>query len=376
MLLVKQLVEHSDGDDVVEWVDRVEAGYPDLRSVIRHALDQGEFPVVWSLIAQMNSFLLLRGYRGEALEWLRRSGLDDLAADPSTYAAMPAFLRGGVLFAAGMICYYTEDLSKSILYFERAAEMFDEPSIPVSLKFTCSFFYALALVAANEPRSIDRMNAALAIARESGDRFLEGMALCYSHELHVRVNDLERAREDLTLASRIERELRRPMLTSSLHMGLGYLAAINGSFEEALREFDECLSATNNQRIAGTVGWAKSGAGYCLLRLGRPEEARQRFLEGLEASMAGGYRAAVMSQWAGLAWVALIKGDIQRAARLLGAADAQHHTIKFSEWTVNSRMRSEARAALFATMDEPTRRMEMEAGGLLRLEEVNALAMA
>jgi predicted ATPase/tetratricopeptide (TPR) repeat protein len=376
MLLVKQLADHSDGDEVVEWVDRVQASYPDIRSVIRHALDRGEFPAVWALFAQMNSFLLLRGYRGEALDWLKKSGLDELAADPSAFAAMPAILRGGVLFAAGTICYYTEDLRQSVLYFDRATELLNGPDIPGSLKFTCLFFSSLSLVAANQPRAMQRMNDALAMAREQGDQFLEGMALCYSHELHVRNHDLQQATRDLELASRIERELRRPMLTSSVHLGRGYLAAINGSFEEALREYDECLNTRNNQRIAGTVGWAKSGAGYCLLRLGRPDEARQRFLEGLEASMAGGYRAAVMSQWVGLAWVALVKGDGQRAARLLGAAEAQHHAVKFSEWTVNSRMRTEAREALYAAMNEPTRRMEMEAGAALRLEEVNALAEA
>lgn len=374
--LVKHLFENSTKEDMVLWVDRVEASYPDIRNVVLHALDQREFPIVWALIAQMNSFLLLRGYRGEALEWLRTSGLDQLAADPSAFVHMPALLRGGVLFAAGTICYYTEDLRDSIRYLDRTVELFAEPGIPDQLMFTGLFFSSLALVASNDARAMDRMNAALATARRMGDRFLEGLALCYSHELHVREGNVERATADLEEATRISREVDRPMLTCSLHMGRGYLAAFKGSFETALQELETCLSVTSNQRIAGTIGWALNASGYCLLRLGRPEEARARFLEGLDASIRSGYRAAVMAQWAGLAWVAVMKGDARRAARLLGAGDAQRRVVRFSEWTVTSRLRTEAEEAVAAALDEATLQAETKAGAALKPEEVNALVMA
>lgn len=374
MWLVKNLSDHSTSEDMVHWVDRTEASYPELRSVIRHALDQGEFPVAWALIAQMNTFLLLRGYRGEALEWLRAGGLEKLAADPAAFGTMPALLRGGVLFAAGTICYYTEDLDNSIRYLDGAVALFNDPGIPPALLFSTLFFSSLALTATNDIRAAERMDAALAQARATKDRFLEGLALTYSLELHLRNNDPAGAADVLEQAKRIDRELHRPMLTCSLHMALGYLAAFNGSFTEALHELDHALAVTSNQRIAGTIGWTLNAAGYCLMRLGRTDEARARFLQGLDASIRTGYRAAVMAQWVGLSWVALVMGDPVRAARLMGAADMQRHAFRFSEWTVTNRLRSEALEALDAAIDGMTLEREMRIGAALKPEEVNALA--
>lgn len=374
MVLMQQLFAAANGEYMIEWVDRTEASYPDLRNVIRHALDQGEVHIAWAIIAQMNSFLLLRGYRGEALEWLRGSGLDQLAADPSSFAQFPAILRGGVLFAAGTICYYTEDLDDSIRYLDRAVELCAEPGIPDQMIFTSLFFSALALVAVNDARAKDRMDAAIEKARSINDRFLEGIALSYSQELHVRNGDAALARAMLEQAKRIAAEVNRPMLTCSLHMALGYLAAYEGSFAEGLRELDASLNVTSNQRIAGTIGWAYNASGYCLIRLGRPDEARERFIKGLDAAISTGYRAAVVAQWAGLAWVAVLNGDRVRAARLLGAADAHRGPLRFSEWTVTKRLRAEAMEAVAAAFTVDELATEMRNGAALRPEEVNVLA--
>lgn len=54
---------------------RTEAGLPDIRNVVRDATEKGRYTVVWELVPRMGNFLSMRGYRHEALGWLKKAGL-------------------------------------------------------------------------------------------------------------------------------------------------------------------------------------------------------------------------------------------------------------------------------------------------------------
>lgn len=375
-VLVRESYQYAGTDDVMPWMDRVEASYPDLRAIVRDAMDRNDVPTVWTLIAHLNTFWLLRGYRGEALDWLRTTGLDKLAADPSAFQQYPPILLGGVLFSAGTMCYYAEHLAVSTTYLERAVELYGAGEVPHQLVFYGWLFLGMARIGANDPKAGISMDHALRVAREAGDRFLEAMALCYNNEVHVRAGDLAQAQADLDAAKLIAREVPRRLLKSSLDLACGNFAALSGRYEEALASFTDCLAVASNHRIAGTVGWALNGAGYCLLKLGRADEAHRYFVEGIESARQGGYRAALMAQWMGLAWVAAVRGDHVRGARLLGAADALRASIRYSQWTVTRHVQACATQAVSEGMDKEALAREVAVGGAMRMEEVLALAAA
>lgn len=376
LLLVKESYQHANTDAVIPWMDRVETSYPDLRAVVRDAMDRGDVPTVWTLTAHLNTFWLLRGYRGEALEWLRKTGLDHLAKDPTAFADFPAILRGGVLFAAGTMCYYAEHLEVGVGYLERALELYKEGDVPDHMIFYAWLFMGMARIGANDPKATETMDHTLALARRSGDRFLEAMALCYANEVRVRAGDLELAKAELDEAALIAREVPRRLLTSRLQLAQGNLSAVLGNFEAALSIFRECVSVSNQNRIVGTIGWALNGAGYCLMKLDRHEEARAFFIEGIEAARQGGYRAAMMAHWMGLAWVAARRGDAELGARLLGAADALRAAIHYTQWTVTSHVHRGAQDAVKADMEPDAFAREHAVGRAMPMEEVLAVAVA
>jgi tetratricopeptide (TPR) repeat protein len=373
MSLVQESYKYAGTDDVMAWMDRVEASYPDLRAVVRDAMDRGDVPTVWSLIAHLNTFWLLRGYRGEALDWLRKTGLDQLAADPASFRAYPPILLGGVLFAAGTMCYYAEHLDVGVTYLERAVEQYSAPDIPHQLVFYGWLFMGMARIGANDPKAAWTMERALQVARQAGDRFLEAMALCYGNEAYVRQGDLQRAQADLGTAAGIAKEIPRQLLSSSLQLAQGNLNALMGRYEEALALYAGCLSVSAQHRIAGTVGWALNGSGFCLIKLGRHEEAYRFFMEGIESARLGGYRAALMAQWMGLAWLAALRGDHRRGARLLGAADALRSSIRYTQWTVTRQVQLGAREAVAAALSPEVMEQEVTIGRNLPMEEVLAL---
>ncbi|MEO8066474.1 MAG: DUF4062 domain-containing protein [Flavobacteriales bacterium] len=374
--LVTQAGQQANTDAVNEWMDQVEVSYPDLRAVIRAALDRGDVPTAWHLVAQMNTFWLLRGYRGEAMEWLRSTGIDRLATEPGFAADVPAILRAGVLLAAGAMGYYAEHLRMSVGYLERATELFQEAEAPLYMLFYARLFMGMACTGSGDTDgAAAAMDTALELARTSGDRAMEGMVLCYRTEVHLRRGELNEARTDLAAAQRILNEVPRRLLNASLYLAKGNVAVSSGLFNEAIPAFQQSIEVDRAMRIAGTVGWSQHGLGYCLLRLGRAEEGHRALLDGLATARASGYKALLMAHWAGLAWVAAMHGDHVRAARLMGASDALCASIQYSPWMATRMVIDTAREATAAGLPPEVLAAEMANGAQLAHEEVNALAM-
>lgn len=373
--LVTQTAQQAASDQVMEWMDQVEVSYLDLRNLIRDALDRGDIPTVWMFIAQLNTFWLLRGYRGEALDWLRATGLEQLVDDPDHAAHLPAQLRAGVLFAAGTMCYYAEHQRVAPKYLDRAVELFSEPGAPHNMLFYTYLFLSMALMGSDDPRAAGVMEKAMEGARAAGDLFLEAMGLCYRTEVLVRAGQVGRAKEDLKVAAKVAEQMPRRLLSNSMHLAAGNVAIMSGDLEEARLEFVECLAVAGTQRIVGTVGWAQNGLAYALVLQGRVDEGRQMFLQGLATARLSGYRAALMAQWAGLAWVAALKGDQLRAARILGASEVVRSKIQYTPWMVTRRLLDDAHKAVAERLSPEVFNAELAAGAALPMDAVHALAI-
>ena len=376
MRLVSQAAQQAGSDEVIRWMDEVEVGYLDLRNLIRYALDRGDVITVWVMIAQLNTFWLLRGFRGEAMDWLRATGLDRLASEPDFAKDVPAHLRAGVLFAAGTMSYYAEHQRVAATYLYRAIELFKEPGAPHNMVFYTHLFLSMALMGSNDPAAGDAIESAITGALAVDDRFLHAMGLCYRTEWLVRNGRVDQALADLREVEQFVVHMPRRVLSNSMHLAAGNVSMIQGDVERAITEYRKCLAVAGTQRIVGTIGWAQNGLGYGLMLQSRTNEAHAIFLEGLATARLSGYRAVLMAQWAGLAWVAALKGDTTRAARLLGAVDKLLLMIQYSPWFVTQRLLDNAHAAVAERLPPETLEQERAAGAALPLEAVNALAEA
>lgn len=374
MRLVTQAEQQAGSDGVIRWMDDVEVGYLDLRNLIRYALDRGDTITVWLMIAQLNTFWLLRGFRGEAMDWLRATGLDRLANEPDFALEVPAHLRAGVLFAAGTMCYYAEHQRVAAKYLYRAIELFKEPGAPHNMVFYTHLFLSMALMGSNDPGAGAAMENAITGARAANDRFLEAMGLCYRTEWLIRSGDLERAQADLREVERVAVESPRRLLSSSMYLAAGNVSLIINDPDRAVIEYRKCMAVAGAQRIVGTVGWAQNGLGYGLLLLGREAEARAAFIEGLATARLSGYRAVLMAQWAGLAWVAALKNEAVRGARLLGAMEKLRVAIQYTPWMVTQRLLDSAHQAVADRLSPGLFEQERAAGAALPVDAVQALA--
>jgi len=110
--------------------------------------------------------------------------------------------------------------------------------------------------------------------------------------------------------------------------------------------------------------------GMCHLHEGRLDEAEPLFVEVLEIAVGRGWQEGILYPFEALARVAEARGEAERAARLLGAAQ----TIQKQLGNDDARV-AETAADLRAFLGEPAFLAAVEAGGALDQQDAVAFAL-
>ncbi|TMR33187.1 AfsR/SARP family transcriptional regulator [Actinomadura geliboluensis] len=134
----------------------------------------------------------------------------------------------------------------------------------------------------------------------------------------------EAARPDLERGIELGRRAGAPDKVAAGHYGLGEVARLRGDLGEARRLYETALTGFASERFiaAATRGSALVGLGWLAVAEGDTGRARALFREALDMSLDHPifvYRTAVAT---GLAGAAAADGDGERAALLLGVAEA------------------------------------------------------
>ena len=373
--LVEPLVEHPFDEEIMPLMARTEAGLPDIRNVVRDATEKGRYTVVWELVSRMGNFLSMRGYRHEALGWLKKAGLDRLLTSSEEFVQAPAMVRGNVLLTAGILSYDTEHMVESIAYFDHAFPLLQGPGVWRQAVAVAWLFLTVAQISTDDPRARESASTAVRKAREAGDRTWEGMALCITAEVYARSGDLDTIKDNLALAEEIQREAPSWILDATIHQIRGDVAMIEGTLADAVRDYEASLAVPGMRRSMPTLSFTLAGLGNALILSGRWREALPRFLEGIDITRQGGSTAAMMLLLRGLGWCCALLGEHQRGARLIGAAEGKQRAMRMTVWTLGTQSTEKALAELRTHMSEEELQEELLAGARLKEEDVIALAL-
>src|SRR5947209_6625824 len=166
------------------------------------------------------------------------------------------------------------------------------------------------------------LTAALASWRALGDDAAVARILNLAGWAAAMQGDLTRGRamleEGLAVAARVGDEGQR---SATLH-SLGEVARLEGNLAEARELFEESLDLAQESGWRTVLWWPVHSLGALARSEGRRDEARERLSEAIALcpKLARGPRLSDCIE--DLAGVALDEGDLERAAVLLGAADA------------------------------------------------------
>jgi tetratricopeptide (TPR) repeat protein len=187
--------------------------------------------------------------------------------------------------------------------------------------------------------------------------------------------NLDRARACYEESLSLAREVGALRLIGSNLNALGELARFRGELGQARESYEQSLAIHRRESKDGSAV-ALVNLGFVAFAQGDIDAARQFFEESLALSRELGIKALVASCLEGLAGVDAVRGDPERAARLLGAAEALrtaiHQPIEPADRADYERFVAAARSRL----DEASFKAAWEAGAHLSLEEATELALA
>ncbi|WP_165367353.1 BTAD domain-containing putative transcriptional regulator, partial [Phytoactinopolyspora endophytica] len=173
--------------------------------------------------------------------------------------------------------------------------------------------------------SLVMINEALELVEQVGA--LEDVAdlLCRRADAMVHAGDLASARLDYERAAELLRRAGVPEKMTTVYRGLGDIARLSGHLAKARDLYREALAAGESQTFnaeSETRPLAMVGLGHIAAEEGDADTAAAQFRGALRGPLAHDNLPIAATVVEGLATVALLGGDGQRAAKLLGAGRA------------------------------------------------------
>jgi non-specific serine/threonine protein kinase len=168
----------------------------------------------------------------------------------------------------------------------------------------------------------ERLDEALALAREVGDRYREVRALRGLFDLARDAGDLDRAealgRQTLALCE----AMGSGSGVTLMHTLLGALALARGEPAAARRRLDSALAGAIRSRDTGQIAWARWGLGLLAAAGGEPGRVRAHYRAAVALFRERGVLAELAQNLPTLAALALREGRPDRAVRLASAAES------------------------------------------------------
>ena len=308
------------GPEQRAWLDRLEADADNFRAALDRAEAIPDAEAAGRLGFSLWRFWQQRGYLREARQ--RLTSLDAHAWD------MPPRSRARLLEALGGVAYWQADGAAARSWYEAALETWrtigDRREIANALYNLGSSEVSTLMAGGADPDTWKRARAnldeALEVYEEIGDRLGQGNVL----------------------------------------WGIGGLYYFASEVAEAERWYVRSLDHFRAVKNRTMEAWALHMLGSTVLKLGRIEDAADMMRHALGHFHEAGDLSGITMVLDDLSAVAVTGGDLERAARLRGAA----RQLTQSPGTELARMVEE----LFEQATRPNARVAMDAGELERLE--------
>ena len=266
------------GGNQIVWLQRLDREHDNMRTALEWSQGPGGAERGLRLASALWRFWAIRSHFTEGRTWLER----DL---PESGRVAPR-VRAKALAGAGILAFFQGDFARAAQRFEAALAMSRQINEHWVTAFSLNYLSMLALYRDDHTEAIARAEQSRALSLKEGDRWNAAIAWHSLALVAYARGDYERSKalnnETLTLMQQVgDRALTYPLV------GLGHLAQREGNYARAVAFYREAM---NNSRLLGNM----------------------RFI------------ALCMD---GIAGVYVAQGYAERAARLLGAAEAIREMI-------------------------------------------------
>ena len=311
-------------DNLLAWRNKADDEMENLRAAIEWGLENH----VEESIRLATNFCLATGWMGSRQMdglTLCRSAINRVKSLPPVEGtaniqrqkslAKASFAHGLVGMSSGSMLLVIQDLQEAIA-LSRAAG--DKRILGYSLEM---FFRASTFL--DTPGAVEAAEEGYAIFRDGvNDNW--GLSMSYQNMATMAISKGDHSEKEKYLAKFKELIREAPL---SLQAGLFYLSMgmsenAQGNYEIAKTYFEDGLNVFKHVRNWNFQLIMMSELGHIARHTGKISEAKQVYKETLMGWQNLGNRGAIAHQWECIALIAMAEEEPQRAAKLLGAAEA------------------------------------------------------
>jgi non-specific serine/threonine protein kinase len=307
----------------VAWNDQMEIELDNLRMALAWSQSsQGDAELGLRLAQALGWFWINRGYWNEGRGWLEDTlTREDVLVDKKQLGAR-------ALFQLGFVCTVLGDYEAAEEHFTESRKFYQELGEVSGSALLLSQMGWLAREHGDTTTARLRLEEGLATFRELGDKYGIAYALVTLGEVLVMQEDAEGAMRLLEECMELAQELGDVNRIGWTFNHLGHVAQIQGNYDRATQLHLESMPLFSKSWMGLLcLPWAHQGLGETALAQGKAALAATHLLEALGLFQDLGDRAGISWCLAGLAGVAALDEEPERAAWLWGAAEALRQSI-------------------------------------------------
>jgi len=361
------------GEQQQVWLGRLDAEYTNLRAVLTWSVDsQDRVALGLRLAAALRWFWITRSLFREGYVWLER-----VVALSRQVEAAPA-LRAKALCAAGHMAELWGDYTQAIPLLEEGIALAREEGDRTSTAEALAFLGFIVCEHGDFARAEGLVEESLALYQAEGDSYGIILASLFLGDVAREQNHMPQATGHFAVALTLSRDAGYTILQCLALLNLGRIAYAQAEYALAQALLTESQALFQQLGAAGGVAEVQIDLGRVARAQGNAVEAARLFSESLAwyHEFWGSKKRDITYGLEGVAGVAAAQGQLARAARLLGAAEALRESAGVPLPPVH-RVDYERDVALVrAALDEDAFAAAWAEGHALTLEQVIAEALA
>ena len=382
LALAERAAPELRGRDQMQWLRRLEAEHDNLRAALAWSVSaEGDLALGLQLAVALEWFWQLHSHYTEGRQWLERllaaagwTSDADASERRSSRLSDPA-LRAAALYTAGSLARFQGDFSVARPRLEQSAVLFRERGDTRSLAHALHWLGRTVRDQGGDESYADLYEQSVALFRGTADRWGFALALCTYAGLASERGEAG-ASTDLQRSLATFRDLGDRWGAARTANFLGNAAYAQGRYDEAKVHFGDYLTSSRTLGNARFVTIALERLGYVLLEQRDYDGATDRFIEAVRLGAQLGYVSSLADCVAGLAAIAAATRDVDRAARLFGAASVFDERAGRGRSSLYRAAHDRALATIWVRLEEPVFQAAWLEGRELTVEQVVAGALA
>jgi predicted ATPase/Tfp pilus assembly protein PilF len=296
--------------DQATWLARLEREHDNVQAALARARDEGEMELALRLANALWRFWLIRGHLTEGRRWFAELlALDAAGGHPAPMAA-----RAQALARAGVLAVEQGDPFDAASLCEEALTLFQRLDDVRGIASTHNLLGSVAKYQGDFPQAAGHFQQALAFFREIDDRPNAALVLNNLGAVEAERGDYDRAIELYEQSLAAKRELGDTQGIARTLVNLGDLAQRQGDHARAATHFEESLPLLRHLGDKKAEAAALASLGEMAREQGNYGEAMARARAALDLSRILDDRWGIAVALRVLGDVALSQGDAAQAA--------------------------------------------------------------